>query len=155
MSHLYFDASALVKRYLSESGTAWVRTLTRSNANHIVVVAEVTQVEVAAAFAGRHRAPKGISRNERDNAVNLLRMHCITEYQAAPINQSIVERAVDLTQAYRLRGYDAIQLAAALEVNDPLIAAGLPSLTFIAADVDLIVAANYEGLPTDNPNLHP
>jgi hypothetical protein len=54
-----------------------------------------------------------------------------------------------------LRGYDAIQLATALEVNDSLTAAGLPSLNFISADIDLITAANREGLPTDNPNLHP
>lgn len=60
-----------------------------------------------------------------------------------------------LTQRHRLRGYDAVQLAAALLANQPLIAAGLPALTFIAADEDLIAAARAEGLPAENPNAYP
>lgn len=59
------------------------------------------------------------------------------------------------TKNYRLRGYDAVQLATALDVNATLVAGGLASLTFVAADNDLIAAARGEGLHTENPNLHP
>jgi hypothetical protein len=31
----------------------------------------------------------------------------------------------------------------------------LPTLTFVAADDDLLSAAHAEGLATENPNLHP
>jgi hypothetical protein len=31
----------------------------------------------------------------------------------------------------------------------------LAGLTFVAADNDLVAAAQLEGLATDNPNLHP
>ncbi|NWG21655.1 MAG: hypothetical protein HXY39_15200 [Chloroflexi bacterium] len=47
-----------------------------------------------------------------------------------------------------------MQLAAALAANEPLVAAGLPALTFLAADDDLVVAARAEGLPAENPNQH-
>ncbi|HIC92703.1 MAG TPA: hypothetical protein EYP09_00430 [Anaerolineae bacterium] len=36
-----------------------------------------------------------------------------------------------------------------------LIQKKLPPLTFIAADEDLLEAAEAEGLPAENPNLHP
>jgi hypothetical protein len=67
----------------------------------------------------------------------------------------VVEQAVQLTQRHRLRGYDAVQLATALDANATLVAAGLPALTFVAADDDLLAAARAEGLDADNPNLHP
>ncbi len=52
-------------------------------------------------------------------------------------------------------GYDAIQLAAALTLNDFLTQVGFAPLTFVCADDDLIRSAQEEGLTTDNPNLHP
>jgi hypothetical protein len=48
-----------------------------------------------------------------------------------------------------------VQLAAALLANEPLVAAGLADLTFVAADDDLVAAARAEGLPAENPNQHP
>jgi hypothetical protein len=61
---------------------------------------------------------------------------------------------VNLTQSYRLRGCDAIQLAAALSANRDLLAAGLPPITFVASDEDLLAAARGEGLATENPERH-
>jgi hypothetical protein len=49
-----------------------------------------------------------------------------------------------------LRGYDAVQLAAALAAG-----AVLPDLVFAAADDDLLAAARLEGLAVENPNQHP
>jgi len=47
-----------------------------------------------------------------------------------------------------LRGYDAVQLAAALAT------AVLPGLVFVAADDDLLAAAHAEGLAAENHNQH-
>ena len=71
------------------------------------------------------------------------------------ITRPLLDRAVDLTQRHRLRGYDAVQLATALAAESSLVAAGLPGLTFVAADADLVAAARAEGLGADDPNLHP
>jgi hypothetical protein len=48
-----------------------------------------------------------------------------------------------------------VQLASALMAHDALRSAGLPPLTFLAADDRLLAAAQAEGLATDNPNVHP
>ena len=87
--------------------------------------------------------------------MRLLSLHCTAEYRLVAANQSILDRAVDLTQRHRLRGYDAVQLATALAVEASLRATGLPGLTFVAADADLVAAARAEGLSADDPNLHP
>ena len=50
---------------------------------------------------------------------------------------------------------DAVQLAAALEINTQRIQAGLPPVTLLSADAELNAAALAEGLAVDNPNDHP
>ena len=62
--------------------------------------------------------------------------------------------AVKLTQRQKLRGCDAIHLAAALAGNEELLSKSLPPLAFVAADEGLLKAAKAEGLSTENPNLH-
>jgi predicted nucleic acid-binding protein len=153
VSHFYLDASAVVKRYRPEPGSAWVEALTTPTGGP-VVLSEITLVEVAAALAAMYRAPNGITRQERDAAVALFLSHCQVEYELIAVNRPIIDRAVTLTQAYRLRGYDAMQLATALVASEALGTVNLSPLTFVAADDDLISAAQVEGLPTENPNLH-
>lgn len=155
MSDYYFDSSALAKRYLSEVGTAWVRGLVSPTAGHTIWIAEIAEAEVASALAARQRAPRGITRQERDAAVALLALHCGSEYRLVALNRPILDAAIDLTQRHRLRAYDAVQLATALAANAALLAAGLPGLIFVVADSDLGAAARAEGLTADDPNLHP
>ncbi len=152
MSHFYLDTSAIVKRYIVETGTAWVMGLTAPAVGNTIVVGEITLVEAAAAIATRHRAPGGITLEERDEAVTLFLNHYVNEYEVTALERPILDRAVDLTQNHRLRGYDAMQLATALAANESLAAADLPTLTFVAADEDLVSAAQTEGLAVDNPN---
>lgn len=155
MSLFYLDTSAVVKRYVLETGTAWVQACTNPASNTTIIMSEITRVEAAAAIAARQRAPGGITRQERDASVSLLLHHCDTDYEIVAVSRAIISRAVALTQDYRLRGYDAVQLATALVANAQYVAASLPALTFVAADTDLITVAQAEGLVTENPNLHP
>ncbi len=155
MTRFYLDTSAVVKRYLPERGTAWVRGMSDPASGNTITLGEVTLVEVAAALAARHRAPGGISRRARDNTLALFLQHFANEYEVTAISRPILDRAVELTQRHRLRGYDAVQLATGLAVNEVLVAAGLPGLTFVAADADLVAAARVEGLVADDPNFHP
>jgi len=46
MAVLFFDSSGLVKRYVAETGTAWVIGLLRPSANDIFI-ANITGIEVA------------------------------------------------------------------------------------------------------------
>jgi hypothetical protein len=152
MNFYYLDTSALVKRYLTEIGSIWVAALTDPAASNSIAVAPLTRVE-AAAIAARQRAGT-ITLHERDRLVALLLQHMDTEYIVTPLSDAIVAQAVRLTQQHRLRGYDAVQLATALDTNAAVVAADLPALTFVAADNDLLAAARAEGLAAKNPTAH-
>jgi hypothetical protein len=54
MSVGYFDSSALVKRYLAETGTSWVQAWC-DDPDRTVAVGEIRLVEIAAAFASKLR----------------------------------------------------------------------------------------------------
>lgn len=154
MSILYVDSSALVKRYLHETGSAWVIAHLDPAAGQTIFTAAITRVEVAAALAARQRSG-AITLTERDDLVNLVLQHTDTQYQTVAIEADTLSRAVALTQRHRLRGYDAVQLAAALKANQALQDASLPALIFVSADDDLNSAAQGEGLSTVNPNAYP
>ena len=71
------------------------------------------------------------------------------------MTEQLVNRAMTLAETYGLRGFDAVQLAAACEVQALCIASGIPSLFFLSADRVLNDAAIAEGLSVDDPNAHP
>ena len=60
-----------------------------------------------------------------------------------------------LAEIHGLRAYDAVRLAAALELNGRWLAGGLTGITLVSADQDLNIAALAESLMVENPNLHP
>ena len=77
------------------------------------------------------------------------------DYQVVELTKEVLALAVALAGRRPLRGYDAVQLAAALAVNHIGVASGLPPLTFVSADARLNQIAGDEGLPVDDPNQHP
>jgi len=50
----YLDSSALVKRYLAETGSVWVQARC-NNLAQVIVTADLARVEIAAAFARKLR----------------------------------------------------------------------------------------------------
>lgn len=70
------------------------------------------------------------------------------------MDRVVIDRAVELTQRHRLRGYDAVQLAAAVVTRETLQSQLLSSPVFVAADSDLLTAAVAEQLPVENPLDH-
>ena len=149
----YFDSSALVKQYMAESGSAWVQTRCNDPPRTIATV-ELSRVEIAAAFAGKLRG-EFITQAEYQEARAKLAADAQNRYQLLPATSQRVDEAIELTTRHRLRGYDAMHLACALHLNQVLLENGLPPLTLVAADNDLLNAAKAEGLETENPNLHP
>lgn len=99
-------------------------------------------------------APSGISREQRDRALSRFLQDCDEHFLILPVDRPIIDRAVELTQDYRLRGYDAVQLATALVNSDLLQSAGVPLPVFVASDDDLLVAAKAEQFSIDNPLRH-
>lgn len=154
MAAYYLDTSALVKRYASETGTIWVRSVTSLGAGHILFVALISGAEVVAAIAKRERL-SSLSSTDAQQAISDFQNHFQAQYSVIALTREIVERAMALAPKQSLRGYDAVQLAAALILNDELIASGSVPITFVSADNDLNNAAAQEGLAVEDPQAHP
>ena len=56
MTHYFLDTSVLVKRYVNETGTAWVHLLHDPQAGHTRWLVQMTAVECTAAVFRRARA---------------------------------------------------------------------------------------------------
>ena len=154
MTAYFLDSSALVKRYVPETGTAWVRTITTPSAGNSILVARMMPAEVISGVWRRVR--EGTIAPRIAQAIRLLvDRHTRREYLVIELSARIVQRAEDLLAQYPLRAYDALQLASALESNTRLARAGLAPLVFVTADTQLLAAASAEGLAIEDPNAHP
>jgi predicted nucleic acid-binding protein len=152
MSVYFFDSSAIVKHYVDESGSDFVKNLIDSKKNTIFV-ARITKVEVTAVFARQLKAIR-LSRSYVDNAVRVFHQHLTNKYFIVEITKDLLDRATDIATRYALRGYDAVQLAV-MEVADERISLELSPLTLVSADDELNDAAWSEGLAVENPNDFP
>jgi len=149
----FFDSSAVVKQYVAETGSAWVAGLIDPTAGHRLHLANITGVEVVSAIARRQR---GGSIPPADAAVMLaaFRSDLAGHYRVVELTPAIIARAMSLAETHALRGYDAVQLAVAVEVSTRAGAAS-EAFTLVSADAALLAAATFEGLPVDDPNAHP
>ena len=153
MTVYYCDSSALVKCYVQEQGSAWMRTLLDPTAGHHLYLASITSVEVIAAVTRRLRrgdiaAPDGAA------AVAQFRQDITQRYRLIDLTAPLVARAMTVAETHGLRGYDAVQLATAVEIHVRGLTLGLPALTLVSADGELNTAAQVEGLNVEDPNTH-
>ena len=154
MSSYFFDSSATVKRYSIETGSKWVFGVLRPSAGNTIFVARITGAETIAALA-RKRKGKHLTVAESAKAINRFQSHFARRYQKININDDIINAAMSYADKYELRGYDAVQLAAATEVGNELKKMGASGLIFVSADNDLNNAAQNEGLAVENPHNYP
>ncbi len=153
MSAYYFDSSALVKYYAQETGTNWVRGLIDTQPANEIFTALVTGAEIVAAIKRRERMNL-ITAADTAAALGAFKSQFRIRFKAFRTSDAVVDRAMDLAEKHKLRGYDAVQLASALLIEERMTAQGVGPLTLISADVDLNQAAQAEGLLTDDPNQH-
>jgi predicted nucleic acid-binding protein len=148
----FLDSSALVKRYVAEVGRSWIRGLLRPALGNDVIVSRITGAEVVAALV-RHVPP--LPPTDLRRALGGFRRHFSTRFRIVLVGHAVVVGAMLLAAKYRLRGYDAVQLAAAMRACRASQASGLPAPVLLSADVQLNNAAVSEGLVVDNPLHHP
>lgn len=142
----YFDTSALLKRYIIEDGSTWVRATLEAPETDIVV-SQLTIVEGVAALA--RRAKGGAFRpGDAARVIQQLEVDFRRQFLVIQITSALVDKAVDLARQRALRGYDALQLATALTVRSQ---AAPEAITFVAADEELNAAAVLEGMSAVNP----
>jgi len=104
----FFDSSALVKAYIAEAGTNWVRSIL-DDPQHRITISALAEVEVISALTRRFNEGD-LTRIELDQACDELRLDC-SAYLLVDITSQILEAAVGNARNHSLRAYDAVQLA--------------------------------------------
>jgi uncharacterized protein len=107
---VYLDASALVKRYVAETGSAAVGKLI--DQAEALGTSVISRAEVSAAFAKAVRL-KFVT---RDAAASAMKQFAADwpHFIRLQLTETLVARAASLAWEQGLRGYDAVHLATAL-----------------------------------------
>lgn len=103
MADYFLDSSALVKNYISETGSAWVSGLFDPALNNEVFIAAITPVEIIAAITRRARSGS-IAASDATVACNLLRADLLTSYQIVELIDALIARAMTIAETHALRG---------------------------------------------------
>jgi len=153
MALYFFDSSALVKRYVHEHGSVWVRETTASPRGHLIHISLLTVAEIASALARRQREGS-LSTSERDRLFGAFLVDCARSYLLLRVEEDVIQHAVSLVNRYPLRTADAIQLSTALLLVQTLRDAHFDPVVVASADDRILQAASLEGLSVENPNVH-
>jgi predicted nucleic acid-binding protein len=133
----YFDASALVKRYVRERGTVTVRRLLASG---VIATSRLSEVEISSGIVRRAREGSFTNRT-RDRMTAALQAD-LPAMAIVEVTPEITAEARALLVRHPLRAADAIQLASCLYLQRQL---GEP-VPFVVFDQRLLKAAEDEGL---------
>ncbi len=110
---LFCDTSALVKLYVEEDGSDLV--MTQAEASEAVAVCRIAWVELMSAFARRAREVPADAA-ALDRARRRFKSdwpHCLT----IELTQGVAELAGEYAEAFALRAYDSMQLAAVMTLH--------------------------------------
>ncbi len=155
MVNAYFlDSSALVKRYVPETGSVWIQAIGDGATGNLLIISRITWVEVLSALARRQREGS-LSATDVNLIIQRFRYDLNNQYQVIELDQALAESAGQLVNQYPLRAYDAVQLASVLRIQPAFAMATSTSFVFLSADYRLLTIAQTAGLLTDNPNHHP
>ena len=135
---LYIDTSALVKRYINETGSVEVSRL--FDLAELVGTVVLARVEMAAALARAVRQ-KWIKATDAESVMRDFSDQWLS-FTRLTVTLALVDRASRLAWEHGLRGYDAMHLSAALIWRESL---DTP-ITLATYDRDLWRAAQNSGL---------
>ena len=133
MAYAYFDTSALIKRYIDESGRRDVLQLLRKND---CVVSAILAVEVRSAL--RRRVAEGALDDRRVRAVVKRFTADRAFWIFVEVSREVLAAAESLSAAHPLRALDAIHVASAQVFA---VRIGSRGCTFVSADVRQTKAA--------------
>ena len=153
MSIYFLDSSALVKRYITESGSSWIEALVDPGEQNLLIITRIAWVEVLSALARRLREGC-LSSDDVKQAVQSYRYDFDMQYSVVELDPELAELAGELVLRFPLRAYDAVQLAAAVKIWKRLDRMDRERFVFLTADDRLLSIAQNEGLFADNPNHH-
>ena len=136
--NLYADTSALIKKYVRESGSEQV--IAHFNQYPIIGTTALTQAEMASAMSKAARSG-WVGEPEILIAWQDFLSHW-PAYLRLPVSATVLERAAALAWRQGLRAYDSVHLASALAWKD---VTG-DEVVFACYDKNLAMAAGQAGL---------
>lgn len=145
MRYLFFDTSALVKRYYDEPGTDVVDQLIESKETKVVLTA-ITVIEAVSAFRRKYNRDD-IPEKIVDKLLTAFFDEALSDFLIVSTEEALFTYSFDLILEDDLRTLDSLQLSAALAVSDEV-----GELLFVSADRELVSVANNRGLETVNPD---
>jgi uncharacterized protein len=134
----YLDTSIAVKLYVTEQGTPEARAVVSGSS--VVATSRVAYAEAMAAFAQKLREHEFTAKTYEQVRRDFRRDW--DSYFIVEVSQETVELAGELAKRRKLRGFDAIHLASALQLQRRT----NTRLDFFSADLNLRKAARSEGL---------
>lgn len=156
MDIAFLDSSALMRVFLTETGSQWLRRFLRGKT---IAISELALYEITVTMR-RIYINNMLTLKKANNIIDQIVAGSAT-YDVYPLGgpaeQSEIRNLVfGLPNTAFVRTLDAIHLNAALKAFE--VAKALtppPAFIFISADRQLIRTAQSEGLPTENPEDHP
>ena len=140
---IYLDSSALVKRYLKETGTDVVNSIILSS--KAKATSKLSYPEILSAFARKHRTNE-IGHGLLHSAINKFEGDWLQLY-VIEFSDEILQPIKQVSQKYPLKAADTVHLASALWLRSSTKA----DVTFVASDSRLLEAAQRENLQIVNP----
>jgi predicted nucleic acid-binding protein len=143
-STLFFDTSALVKRYYAEDGTDRVDELIETDGS-LVVISSLSIIETTSAFKRKQNRDE-ITEQQVDQLLGTFFQEALDDFIIVPFEESSLQFAFDLVLKQDLRTLDSLQLSAAITINQET-----DECTFVCADSELVSTAERSGLDVVNP----
>jgi predicted nucleic acid-binding protein len=145
MRNLFFDTSALVKRYYDEPGTEFVDSLITDDDTKVVLTS-IAVIETVSAFRRKYNRDD-ISDGVLNELLASFFEEALSEFLILPTEESLLINSFELVLEDDLRTLDSLQLSAALSVSE-----NVEDLVFVSADKELVDVAESNGLNAVNPD---
>jgi len=156
VSLIFLDTSALLKLYLPEIGSGWLKTFITGNN---LAISELALYESATVL--RRRYLEGSLTLQQASTLHLNLQRESLTYITIPLGtnrqlERVIAFAFNLPSSLRLRALDAIHLAAA-EITSELAKVQTPpeNYIFVSADRQFLRVVQAQGFTTENPEDHP
>lgn len=140
---IYADSSALVKRYVSEAGSA--RLVEALSSSDVVATSKLAFPELLSAFT-RKRRSRELSERSFRAAVRRFEEDW-KDLLIVDLHDDLLPLIKSLVAKYALKGADSVHLSSALWLSQ----SSRMSVVFSASDAQLLKAAQAERLEIFNP----
>jgi len=151
MPWIYFDASALVKRYSQESGTPLVNEVFRHIPSAQMTCSTLGILEIVSVLV-RKRNDGRLGRELFEQAMIEFKAEVIDheEFLAASVNDELLLSALELISRHNINATDAVILRSVLNLQQALQSAD-GELMLWSSDKRLVRAAQAEGITAFDP----